>query len=55
MQPERLSRMLVSMGGGVNIGLTRGAVLDVGYKFAHVYYSEGLNVNRVYVGLGWLF
>jgi opacity protein-like surface antigen len=54
LPPER-TRMLVSVGGGVNIDVMRGVALDLGYRFARVFYEDGLNVNRVYLGLAWMF
>jgi opacity protein-like surface antigen len=42
-------------GGGVNVALTEGVSLDAGYRYLRLYAEDGINVNRVYVGVGFGF
>ena len=43
---------MVSGGGGLSVALTRWVIADLGYRFGRVFTSEGVNVNRLGIGVG---
>lgn len=43
---------MVGAGAGISVALTRWIVADLGYRFGRVFTSEGVNVNRVGLGVG---
>ena len=50
------TKFMLSLGGGVDIPIGSAVLLDVQYRFGHVYTSDGgLNVNRAGAGLGFRF
>jgi opacity protein-like surface antigen len=53
--PEGRTRMFLGGGGGVNVQVVDGVTIDVGYRYARIFYEGGVDVNRVYVGLGYVF
>jgi opacity protein-like surface antigen len=47
------TKAMVSFGGGVGVPVGRMMIIDVQYRYGHVFTSdEGLNINRLGVGLG---
>lgn len=53
--PEDEIEPLVGLGGGVLIPLVNGLAADVGYRYQRVFTAEGVNVNRVTLGLVYRF
>jgi opacity protein-like surface antigen len=47
------TKAMISFGGGVGVPVGRVMIIDVQYRYGHVFTSdEGLNINRLGVGLG---
>jgi hypothetical protein len=51
---DTATKPVIEFGGGVEFGRNR-LYMDVGYRFARIVDNDGLNISRVYFGLGGRF